>query len=221
MRRFSFRFTIRSLMLTVLLAAIISAIGVLMPRGVDPWLGERGLSMGAVGYFSLITTMTVVVSLPFVAAVLLGIGPKGKTRSRCGLIMRRLLAVGSLALGLMLAHYPMDGLRSANQLKDGNFLCYYYQYRLWPGDHVTPCLETMTATGKSRSYPIARNTFFLGRPDIRTNADQSVVWLIDEPGARNSYGVWCSLNRVTGEFVGHGGKHPECVSETPGFPLAH
>ena len=53
------------------------------------------------------------------------------------------------------------------------------------------------------------------------NADQSIVWMIDDPISRVKHGmVWCSLNRVTGEFVGWGGKHPGGVSVTGGFPLS-
>ena len=93
------------------------------------------------------------------------------------------------------------GVRAEGQL----FRAFYHQYRLWPGEHVTPCLETMTpATGKSHSYPIARNTLYRAYPEFRTYADQSVVWLVDNPGASIKYGVWCSLNRITGEFVGQG-----------------
>ena len=226
MKRFRYRFTIRTLMVAVLVAAIISAIGAFMPRPLTMFLGERGIGLPVWGYFALVATLSLVVSLPFAAAVVLALTQR-KSPGRAGMIVRWLLAAGALALGLAVAHFPLDGLRWANQLKDGNYLCYYHQYRLWPGNQVTPCVETITATGKddswkSHSYPICKDILLRGQPEWRTNADQSIVWMIDSPNSWVKHGgVWCSLNRVTGEFVGWGGKHPLGVTENGGLPLSH
>jgi hypothetical protein len=55
---------------------------------------------------------------------------------------------------------------------------------------------------------------------MRTDASQTVVWLVDSPSARVKHGgVWCSIDRKTGEFIGAGGPYPPGVSETSGFPL--
>ena len=204
MRLNRFRFTIRTMMIAVLIAVIISAIGVFMPRPLTLFLGERGIGLTGGRYVAVIATLTVVDSLPFAIAVVLAVSATAKKQTRRGKVVHGLLAVGVLALGLAIAHSPLDGLRWANQLKDGNYLCHYQQYRLWPGNQVTPCIETITATGKARSwtlrsYPICKDTFLQGMPDWRTNADQSVAWLIDRPNSRLKYGVvWCSLNRLTG-----------------------
>ena len=51
-----------------------------------------------------------------------------------------------------------------------------------------------------------------------TNADQSVIWLVDHsyPGHRSD-GVLCSLNLLTDRFGGPSGPHPAVVTETGGF----
>jgi hypothetical protein len=72
-----------------------------------------------------------------------------------------------------------------------------------------------------------RHRYLIGRDDryftprFFTNADQSVVWLVDEPyPGHRSDGVLCSLNLVTGRFVGPSGPHPAVVAETGGFTIA-
>jgi hypothetical protein len=131
------------------------------------------------------------------------------------------MAAASLAIGLAMLHHPLDGMRIARGLGDGSNVCFYHQYRLWPGEHVTPCLETIASDGASRSYPIAHNVLYRAIPDLRTNADQSVVWFVDSTTSRNPHrygGVWCMLDRRTGAFVPSGGPFPEDVSASSGFP---
>jgi hypothetical protein len=69
-------------------------------------------------------------------------------------------------------------------------------------------------------YLIGKNYRYLPQRFF-TNADQSVLWLVDEsyPGHRGD-GVHCSLNLVTGRFVGPSGPHPAVVTETGGFTIA-
>jgi hypothetical protein len=44
---------------------------------------------------------------------------------------------------------------------------------------------------------------------VRTDADQTVVWFVDAPGASVRHGgVWRSIDRTTAAFVGAGGPHP-------------
>jgi hypothetical protein len=68
-------------------------------------------------------------------------------------------------------------------------------------------------------YPIAKNIRYQELPAMRTDADQTMVWFIDDPPyPRVRYGgVWCSINLTTGEFVGAGGPYPDGVSEISGF----
>jgi hypothetical protein len=217
----SFRLTIRAMMIAILIAAIVSAIGVTIPRPLNMFLRDRALRVTGWRYLAYLATLTLALSLPFAVAVVLAIGAAGKNRSPRGIIVRSLLAACALALGLTLAHYPLDGIRRSGRLKDGTVVSYFTQYRIWPAEEVTPCLETITTTGgAAQTYPIARNTRFRAFPEFRTNADETVVWLIDDPKSPYKLGnVWCSLNRATGEFVGIGGKHPECVGATGGFPF--
>jgi hypothetical protein len=216
-----FRLTIRAMMTAVLIAAIVSAIGVTVQPPLNMFFRDRVLRMTGWRYLAYLATLTLALSLPFAVAVVLAIGATGKNRSRRGIIVRSLLAVCALALGLTLARCPLDGIRRSGRLKDGTVVSYFTQYRIWPGKEVTPCLETIAATGwDAQTYPIARNTLIRASPEFRTSTDQTVVWLIDDPKSPYKLGnVWCSLNRATGEFVGIGGKHPECVGATGGFPF--
>ena len=220
MRPLRFRFTIRSMMIAVVIAALTMTIGILLSHALDPLVfWDRHLRIGAVGYIVVVIMLTGIVALPFAIAVGLVLSPLPKDRVGHRLITRGLMAALAIALGLAIMNYPLDGLRLAYLLRDGSYVAFYHQYRIWPGEHVTPCLELITRNGRSRSYPIARNARYQGFPDVRTNAEQSVVWFVDAPSARIRHGgMWCSINRTTGEFVGAGGPYPTGVSETSGFP---
>jgi hypothetical protein len=213
------------MMMLVMISAVILALGNLVPRAIDPLLGDRGgtipavwVGRGVARYFALVAILTAVVASPFIFAIILAFkAPRGRTWRRRA--VRWLGVAVSLACGLAILNYPLDGMRVAWLLRDGSGVAFYHQYRLWPGDHVTPCLELTKPTGSSRSYPIARNTRYQGLPELRTDAEQTIVWLIDDPYARIRHGgVWCSINRTTGEFVGAEGPYPDGVSETSGFP---
>jgi hypothetical protein len=131
---------------------------------------------------------------------------------------------GHLATAEVKYHTHILCVKDEYAVRINGMLCvaFYQQYRIWPGERFTPCLEMISPSGKARSYPIARNTKYNAIPEVRTNVDQTVIWFVDNPGLSKAYrygGVWCSLNRVTGEFVGAEGPYPAGVSETSGFPL--
>jgi hypothetical protein len=94
-----------------------------------------------------------------------------------------------------------------------------YKYSLWPGRHTKFYLNVFDSHGQDR-YLISRNDRYFA-PNFLTSADESVVWLVDQsyPGHRGD-GVLCSLNLVTGHFVGPSGPHPAVVTETGGFRIA-
>jgi hypothetical protein len=222
-----FRLTIRTIMIIVLISAVVLTIWKLVRETLDPLLSDRSgtvetvwVRSGAAHYFAVVALFTLIAASPFAVAIVLALKspPVGRTmRRRIG---RWVGAVVSLGLGLAILDFPLDGMRSAHGLKDGSAVAFYHQYRMWPGRHVIPCLELEYTNGKSRSYPIAKNTYYRLGPNMRTNADQTVVWFIDDPDARERHGgVWCSINRTTGEFVGAGGPYPAGVSETSGFPF--
>lgn len=221
-----FLFRIRTMMILVMISAVFLTVWDLVPRAVDPLLNERWKALPAVWasrgltrYKALLAVLSGVVASPFAVAIVLALKPAPRGRSWRQQSVRWLGVAFSLACGLAILNYPLDGLRVAWLLRDGSGVAFYHQYRIWPGEHVTPCLELTTPTGKSRSYPIARNTRYRELPAMRADADQTVVWLTDAPGARVRYGgVWCSINRKTGEFAGAGGPRPPGVSETSGFP---
>jgi hypothetical protein len=223
-----FRFTIRTMMILVLISAVILTLCGLVLRAVNPFLMDRRGTLpvrwndrGVTLYIAVIALGTAVAATPFVIAIILALKtpPRGRTWRRKA--VRWLGVAISLACGLAILDYPLDGLRVAWLLRDGTGVAFYHQFRIWPGAHITPCLELVTPTGRSRPYPIARNTFYRGWPALRTDAEQTIVWLIDHPSARVRRGeVWCSSNRTTGDFVGAGGPFPADVSETSGFPLS-
>ncbi len=226
MRLPRFRFSIRTMMIIVMISAVILTAWNLVPRALDPLLSDRSGTVpadwvlrGAARYVSLRVVLAGMVASPFSIAIALALksSPRGRTRQR--VTVRWLGVAMALACGLAILSCPLDGMRSAWLLRDGSGVAFYHQYRIWPGAHVTPCLELTTPTGRSRSYPIAENTGYQGLPAVRTNAEQTTVWLIDDPRTEVRHGgVWCSIDRTTGSFVGAGGPYPTGVSETSGFP---
>ena len=128
-------------------------------------LPGRWINRGVTRYIAVVALGTAVVATPFVIAIILALKtpPRGRTWRRKA--VRWLGVAISLACGLAILDYPLDGLRLAWLLRDGTGVAFYHQYRIWPGAHITPCLELVTPTGTSRSYPIARNTFYQGWPD--------------------------------------------------------
>ncbi len=209
-----------------MISAVILAVWNLVPRAVDPLLSDRGgtvpvvwISRGVTHYFAVVALLTGMVASPFAIAIVLALKSPSSDRTWQRQTARWVGVAISLASGLALLNYPLDGMRLGCLLRDGSGVAFYHQYRIWPGAHVTPCLELITPAGRSRAYPIARNTRYQELPDIRTNADQTVIWFVDDPRARVRHGgVWCSINRSTGDFVGAGGPYPAGVDETSGFP---
>jgi hypothetical protein len=113
----------------------------------------------------------------------------------------------------------VDGLRCSQRLRNGTQVGYLYQYTLWPGRHTEFYLEVIDSHGRHRHLISRTDGYFF--PTFFTSADQSVVWLVDQsyPGHRSD-GVLCSLNLVTGHFVGPSGPHPAVVTETGGLTIA-
>ena len=176
------------MMILVMISAVILTIWNLVPRAVDPLLGDRSgtvpavwVSRGEARYLAVVALLTGVAASPFVIAIVLALKPPPRERTWQRQTVRWLGVAISLACGLALLDYPLDGMRWACSLRDGSAVAFYHQYRIWPGEHVTPCLELETLTGRSRSYPIARNTRYQELPDIRTDAEQTIVWFIDAP----------------------------------------
>ncbi len=213
-------------MILVMISAVILTVWKLVPRAVDPLLHDRSgtveavwVSRGATRYLAVVALLTGIVAAPFAIAIVLALNSPPKDRTWQRQTVRWLGVATSLACGLALLSYPLDGMRFGYGLRDGSGVNFYHQYRIWPGEHVTPSLELITPSGRSRSYPIARNTVYEEAPDIRTDAEQTIIWFIDSPGARVRHGgVWCSINRGTGDFFGAGGPYPAGVSESSGFP---
>jgi hypothetical protein len=214
------------MMVLVIISAVILAVWNLVPRALDPLLSDRSgtipgawIGGGMAQYFAVVALLTAVVASPFVIAIVMALKAPPTSRSWRRTVVRWLGVALSLTLGLAVLKFPLDGMRIAWLLRDGSGVCFYHRYRLWPGDHITPCLELVTPAGKSRSYPIARNTLYQEPPALRTDAEQTVIWFIDRPDARVHHGdVWCSIDRTSGVFIGAGGPYPATVTETAGFP---
>jgi hypothetical protein len=212
------------MMIVVIISAVFMAVWNLVPRAIDPLLNDRvgtipalWVGRGVARYFWVVSVVTAVVASPFVVAIVLALKASSKGRTWRTEAVRWLGVAASLAIGLAILNYPLDGMRIAWLMREGYGVCFYHQYRFWPGEHITPCLELVTPSGRSRSYPIAKNLRYQELPDLRSNAEQTILWLVDSPSARVRHGgVWCSINRRTGEFVGAGGTHPEGVTESSG-----
>jgi hypothetical protein len=226
MRLPQFGFRIRTMMILVMISAVILTVWNLVPRAVDPLLRDRSgtipaawVSRGTTRHIAVVALLTGLAASPFAIAIVLALKSSPKVRTWRRQTVRWLGVALSLACGLAILNFPLDGGRIGTRLRDGSGIAFYHQYRIWPGEHVTPCLELIAPNGRSRSYPIARNIRYQGFPDIRTDAEQTIVWFIDDPRARVRHGgVWCSINRATGDFVGAGGPYPAGVDETSGFP---
>jgi hypothetical protein len=211
-------------MIGVLIAAVVLSIGIAVRETVGQFLrwecSPARLRPSALAVLQ--AALTVVASAPFVIAVGFGLGSTARNPVRHRRIARRLTAALALVIGLAVLRYPVDGMRVARALNDGSTVAFYHQYRIWPGDHFTPCFEVVSPTGKSRSYAIANNTRYRALPEMRADGDQSVIWFVDGPRAVFSYGyagVWCSFNRLTGEFVAAGGPYPAGVAIDRGQEL--
>jgi hypothetical protein len=214
------------MMILVMISAIVLTFWNLVPRAIDPLLIDRSGTVeanwvggGVARYFGFMAVLTGLVALPFAIAIALALRSPLSDRTRRRQAMRWVGVAVSLACGLAILSFPLDGMRIAWLLNDGTGVAFYHQYRIWPGAHITPCLELMAPTGRSRSYPIARNALYVEPPALRTDAGQTIVWFIDRPDARIRHGgVWCSINRATGDFIGAEGPYPAGVSETSGLP---
>ena len=168
----------------------------------------------------MVAFLTAAVALPLLVAALLALKPRPNDRGEQSASVRRFIAASALvAVSAGIAVLPVDGMRFAQRLRNGTQVQYLYQYSLWPGRHTEFYLNVFSSHGRQR-YLISRNDRYYFAPKFFTSADQSVVWLVDEsyPGHRGE-GVLCSLNLVTGHFVGPSGPHPAVVTETGGFTI--
>ena len=213
-------------MILVAIASIALTAWTLVVRALDPLLIDRSGTLpavwiggGGVRYLAVAALIAGLVATPFALATSLALGSSPLSRSWRRVALRWVEAAACAALGLAILNFPLDGIRVAWPLADGSTVAFYHQYRLWPGEHVTPCLELTTPAGKSRPYPIAKNTRYRETPEPRTDAEQTMVWFIDRPGATVRYsGVWCAIDRTTSRFIGAGGPYPAGVNENSGFP---
>jgi hypothetical protein len=224
MRRPRLRFTMRRLMVAVAVVALITTIVLAIPPTIDPLMGERGIRLGAVSYVVVVILLTCTVAAPLIAGVALSFSAASRARIEGRLPLRRLIvAMALLGVGLAIVLFPLplDGLRQGQWLGHETFVAYYRRFRLWPGSHVTPCLEVTSRSGEKRTYPITVGESFPDRNvDFRTNADRTVIWVVEasRPGAPRQR-VLCSLDLETGDFVGLAGRHPTCVSGEGGLPF--
>ena len=183
-----FRFTIRTMMILALISAVILTLCGLVSRAVDPLPSDRAGTLpgrwikgGVIRHFAVVALGTAVAATPFVIAIILALKTPPRGRAWRRKAVRWLGVAISLACGFAILDYPLDGLRLAWLLRDRTGVAFYHQYRIWPGAHITPCLELVTPTGTSRSYPIARKSFYPWWPTMRTDAEQTIVWIIDYP----------------------------------------
>ncbi len=133
----------------------------------------------------LVAFLTAAVALPLLAAVSLAVKPSPNDRGGHRASVRRFIAASALvAVSAGIAALPMDGMRFAKRLRNGTQVGYLYQYSLWPERHTEFCLEVIDSHGR-HCHLIGRNDRYFA-PRFFTNADQSVVWLVDEsyPGHR-------------------------------------
>jgi hypothetical protein len=217
------RLTLRRMMAVVAFCALVFALALDIYPSVGKFAREDApiwiVRNHAYAHPFLVAFLTAAVALPLLVAVALAVKPRPNDRGEHRAPVRRFIAASALvAVSAGIAFLPVDGMRISQRLRNGTQVQYLYQYSLWPGRHTEFCLEVFDSHGQHR-YLISRNDRYFV-PMFFTSADQSVVWLVDEsyPGHRGD-GVLCSLNLVTGHFVGPSGPHPAVVTETGGFKI--
>jgi hypothetical protein len=184
------------------------------------YLADRGRLPGPAIFALLVFLVAVIATAPFFMAVRTMLRAKtGGGGERRRTIRSAIVAIAWIVVGVGLANWPWDGMRLAWRLKDGSYVMFYHQFRVWPGREVTPCLELASPTGKTlRIYAIADKISHLSSPDLRMNGDQTEIWLVEgNAKQKRPDHVFCSLNRQTGRFVRLGGTHPPGISVTTGF----
>lgn len=222
MRLLRARFALRQMIAVVAFMALMCAFALDIYPSVGKFAGERS-SIGpknfAYLHIPLVALLTAAVVLPILGAATLVSKLARSGRASRPHALRLIAAIALVAVAAGIAALPVDGLRSNQRLRSGTVVSSLYQYSLWPGRHTEFCLEVIDSHGPRR-YVIGRKDRYFA-PQFFTNADQSVIWLVDEsfPGHRGE-GVLCSLNLVTDHFVGPSGPHPAVVTETGGFTIA-
>jgi MFS family permease len=216
------RFTLRQMIAVVAFMALIFAFALDIYPSVGKFVREETpirAKNHAYVHIPLVALLTAAIALPLLGAVTLISKPATNGWASRSDACRLIAAIALVAVSAGIAALPVDGLRFAQRLRSDNIVSYLYQYSIWPGRHTEFCLEVIDSHGRHR-YLIGKNDRYLPQRFF-TNADQSVLWLVDEsyPGHRGD-GVHCSLNLVTGRFVGPSGPHPAVVTETGGFTIA-
>src|SRR5262245_52405093 len=119
------RFRIRTMMILVIVSAIVLTVWILVPRALDPLLYDRSgtvparwVRRGVTHYVALVALLTGVVASPFVLAIALAFKSPPVNRSWQRETVRWLGVAISLACGLALLDYPLDGMRQASLLRD-------------------------------------------------------------------------------------------------------
>ncbi len=129
-----FRFRIQTMMILVLISAVILTLWGLVPRALDPLLSDRRgtvpaawASRGVTRHIALVALLTAVVASPFAIVIILALRapPRGRTWRREA--VRWLGVAISLACGLAILDYPLDGMRTAYPLRDGSLVAFYHQ----------------------------------------------------------------------------------------------
>jgi hypothetical protein len=218
------RLTLRRMMAVVAFCALVFALALDIYPSVGQFAREDGpiwiVRNHAYAHPFLVAFLTAAIALPLLGAATLVSKPATNGRASRPHARRLIAAIVLVAVSAGIAVLPVDGMRFAQRLRSGTTVSYLYQYSLWPGRHTEFCLEVIDSHGRHR-YLIGKNDRYYFAPKFFTSADQSVVWLVGEsyPGHRGD-GVLCSLNLVTGHFVGPSGPHPAVVTETGGFRIA-
>ena len=216
------RFTLRQMMAVVAFMALTFAFALDIYPSVGKFVEQESPILPrayAYVHIPLVALLTAAIFLPLLGAARLVSKPATNGRASRPHARRLIASIALVAVSAGIAVLPVDGLRFAQRLRNGTQVSYLYQYSLWPGRHTEFCLEVIDSHGRHR-HLIGRNDRYFA-PRFFTNADQSVVWLVDEsyPDHRGD-GVLCSLNLVTGHFVAPSGPHPAVVTETGGFIIA-
>jgi hypothetical protein len=215
------RFTISTAMVSVVVIALMLTFLKSTNHIIRFIFIDRGWFPGSAITAFLVVVVAAIATFPFMMAgraILRAIQREGDERKRK--IHPVIAATAWIVLGAGLAQWPWVGGMSANILRDGSYVIFYHQFRIWPGREVTPCLELRSPAGKTlRNYTITDNISYLSIPEVRTSRDQTEIWLVEGNALQKRPDhVLCSLNRETGRFVGPSGTHPLGISATSGFP---
>jgi hypothetical protein len=123
---------------------------------------------------------------------------------------------GRLLLLPSLGYHAPGGRVSTWYLRDGTRVRFFKREHDPPGRDTVKVLEATRPGGEPREYPFAVWHTAYKWVELRADAEQRVIWVVDTGSKR----VGCSLELDTGRVTDEGGSHPRGVGLSSGQVVA-